>query len=195
MTLRTPNTLAAMPGKGARPICAAAAMACAFLLTACGGDDEGTIPPDAGQTLIAQLQEIEDEVNQANCDAAQVTASEFAATVDSLPQSVDPEVRRALDDASAQLETLTNDPDQCLEPEIGTTDTATSTTATEETTSPTTTTTEETTTGEDEETDEHEETGGGPPADTPGQGDPGGGSGSGNDFEGGGSSGGIGTED
>lgn len=191
MTRGTPNTLAAMPGKGARLFCAAAATTCALLLAACGDDGDGTIPPEDGEKLIAQLQEIEDRAAAAECDAAQATASEFAATVDGLPQSVDAEVLRALDAASAQLETLANDPDQCREPETGTTDTTTDTSTNEATTSSTTSTTDETTDEEDEheeETTSDEETGSGPPADTPGEGEPGG-----DDFEGGGSSGGIGA--
>ena len=179
-----------MPGTRARIACAAAVAACAVALAACGGGDEGTIPRDQGETLLAQLDAIQQSTENLQCDAAQATADEFVATVNALPDEVDKDVRAKLLQAAQNLEELAADPTQCREPDTGTTDVETTTeeTTTEPTTS-TTSTTEETTT--DEETTGEPSTGGEPPADTPGNGNPGGGSGE--DFEGGGSSGGIGA--
>ena len=191
-TPRTPNRLARMPGTRARSTCAAAIAACALTLAACGGDDEGTIPREQGETLLAQLAEVERSVDTRNCDAARATADEFVATVSGLPAEVGQDVKAKLLEAGKQLEELAADPTQCEEPDTGTTDTGTtSTTSTTETTSTTDdTTTDETTT---HETTEPPSDPGGPPEDTPGNGDPGGPGDSDDDFEGGGSSGGIGA--
>ena len=187
MTAEGPNRLAAMPVK--RAIRALAALACALTIAACGGEDEGTIPDEQGQQLLSQLGAIQDAVD-VDCAAARASAVEFASSVDKLPEEVDTEVRKALSEGSQRLVALTEDPEQCKEPDIGTTDVETTTEPTTTTTSTTssTTTTEETTTEEEPPTD----SGGGPPEDTPGNGNPGGGN-----FEGGsdGSSGGIGTGD
>jgi hypothetical protein len=193
VTRGVPNRLAAMPGKGARVTCASAVAACALLLAACGGEDEGTIPKEQGATLLAQLDAIESSVEAGDCDAAQATADEFAATVNALPGEVPQDVRGALIEASANLEELAADPAECKEPEVGPTDTETTTSSTTETTTSSTTssTTDETTT--DEETAPPDDPGGGPPADTPGNSNPGGGSS--DDFEGGSSSGGIGADE
>ena len=189
MSVGGPIRLAAMPGIRARRTCALALAACALALTACGGGEEGTIPQEPGQQLLAQLEAIQQAIDSRQCAAAQASAIEFAANVSALPEDVDPAVRAALVDAGANLTALAGDPTQCEEPEIGTTDVAEPTTTTE------TTTTETTTDEEHEEPEEKpdEDSGGEPPAETPGKGDPGGPKGDGEGFEGG-SSGGIGAE-
>ena len=188
MSRRTPTRLAAMPGIRARLTCALAVAAGASLLAACGGGEDGTIPQDAGDQLLARLASIEEAVNSGDCETARVDAIELTGTVNTLPDDVDPEVKKGLIQGAAKLQELTEDPTQCVEPDIGTTDVTESTT----TSSSTTSTTESTTTTTDEETTDPDA---GPPADTPGNSDPGGpNSSGGDDFEGG-SSGGIGADE
>lgn len=189
MSRRTPTRLAAMPGIRARLTCALAVAAGAFLLAACGGGEDGTIPQDAGDQLLARLASIEEAVNSGNCETARIDAVELTGAVNSLPDDVDPEVKQGLIQAAAQLQKLTEDPTQCVEPDTGTTDVIETTTSTS---SSTTSTTESTTSTTHEETTDPDA---GPPADTPGNGNPGGpNSPGGDDFEGG-SSGGIGADE
>ena len=176
-----------MPGIRARTTCALAVAACALAFGACGNDEEGTIPREEGELLLAQLAAIEDAVDNRLCDAARSSAVEFAATVGELPEDVDPEVRAALVEASANLANLADDPTQCTPVDTGTTDVAEPTT-TSTTSSTTSSTTEETTTEEHEDEPE-DKPGHGPPDTPPGQDYSGGG---GDSDEG--SSGGIGTD-
>lgn len=170
-----------MPGIRARTTCALALAACALALGACGNDDEGTIPREQGEVLLAQLAAVEDAVDNGLCDAARSSAVEFAAAVSELPEDVDADVRAALVEASANLAELADDPSQCTPADTGTTDVVEPTT-TPTTSSTTSSTTEETTTEEHEEEPE-DRPGKGPPETPPGH-----------DDSGDGSSGGIGTD-
>jgi hypothetical protein len=193
MTMRGLSRLASMPGT--RAISSALAVAaCAGTLAACGGDDGGgPIPREAGDQLIGQLDQIETLVDQGNCAEAQEVAASFAEGVDQLPAEVDGELREQLVRASGNLESMTQDTDQCTPPTGTTGETDVVPPETTETTTTTTEDTTETTTTDEEEpppTDEGdgEGNGGGPPEETPGTGDPG----SGN--EGGGNTGGTGDD-
>jgi hypothetical protein len=183
--------LGSMPGIRAT-LSALAVVACAAGLAACGGDEEGgPIPQDAGEALIAQLDEIERAVQEGDCDAAQATALAFAQRVDDLPAEVSGELRTRLVEASANLEALI--PTQCeAAPATGPTgETGVVPTTTDTTTSTTETTTTDTTTDEPPpETDEDDEGG----DDQSGSGNAGGGPGAGGSGEGGDSSGGIGSD-
>ena len=164
-------------------------------MSACGGDDEGTIPPDAGQRLLDQLAQVEGAVDAGDCDRAQEAAVTFATGVSDLPPEVDGDVRDGLVDASAQLEELSADPQQCIETgatgETGTVPPPATTDATTETT-----TTDDTTTEPPPDDGPQD----GPPDEPPGggNGDPGGGNGNGGGGDGSGgdddSSGGIGSD-
>jgi hypothetical protein len=187
--LRGPVTrLGSMPGIRAT-LGALAVVACAAGLAACGGDEEGgPIPQDAGETLIAQLDEIESAVQAGDCTLAQTTALDFAQGVNDLPTEVSGELRTRLVEASANLEELSQT--QCQEPATGPTGETgvvppTTTTSTTETTTTTDTTTEE--------PSPDENNGNGPPIEPPGGGNPGGNSGGGSG-EGDDSSGGIGSD-
>jgi hypothetical protein len=180
-----------MPGIRATS-CALAVVACALGLAACGGDEEGgPIPQGEGETLIAQLDEIESAVQEGECDTAQDTAIAFANGVSELPAEVSGELRARLVEASANLEELSQT--QCETPATGATgETGTvppeTTTSTTETTEPTTTT--DTTT---DEPPPDEDDGNGPPTEPPGGGNAGGNSGGGSG-DGDDSSGGIGSD-
>ncbi len=128
----------------------------ALALAGCGLGNDGTIPESNADDLLADLQAIQDSVEDNNCGLAQDQAQEFTAGVDALPSSVDEEVRSGLTEAAAQLTELASDDSQCdPPPEEGATgeaevvpeDTATQTT-TEATTTTTAEPVEETTTEE-----------------------------------------------
>ena len=177
-----------MPGIRARTTCALAVAACVFAFGACGNDDESTIPREEGEVLLAQLAAIEDAVGNGLCEAARSSAVEFATAVSELPEEVDPEVRAALVEASANLAELADDPTQCKSADTGTTDVVEPTTPPTTSTTTTSSTTEETTTEEPEEEEPEDKPGNGPPDTPPGHDD------SGDGGSDGGSSGGIGTD-
>jgi hypothetical protein len=153
-------TIAAMP-KRLRVILAAAIAASSLGLAACG--DEGTepsIPPDAAETLLADLEEIQANIDVDSCFAASTRVDDLVNNIQNLPPSVDEELKRNLEASAERLQTLlsegaTDDPactdDTDTEDETTTEETTTEEpTTTEETTKETTTeeptTTEETTT-------------------------------------------------
>jgi hypothetical protein len=182
--------LGSMPGIRAT-FGALAVVACAAGLAACGGDEEGgPIPQATGETLIAQLDQIESAVQAGECDAAQTTALAFAQGVNDLPTEVSGELRTRLVEASANLEELI--PTQCEAPATGATgETGTVPTTTDTSTTSTTETTTTNTTTEEPPPDENN--GNGPPIEPPGGGNAGGNSGGGSG-EGDDSSGGIGSD-
>lgn len=95
-----------------------AALACALSLTACGGDsDEGTIPQDDGAEILTQLEEVEQQVENRQCAAAEAGALRVADAIAELPDEVDGELRRTLVEASARLVEQTRDEQQCQERE------------------------------------------------------------------------------
>lgn len=112
MKARRAARLAPMPGIRAI-LSALVAATCAIAFVACGSDEEGAIPKPDGELLLTQLERIDDAVQNGECDAARATAAEFAETVDQLPEEVDGELRQGLVEASANLEQLTQDPEQC----------------------------------------------------------------------------------
>ena len=138
--------LAAMPG--IRASLAPIAVSLVAALGACGEDTEGTIPADAGEQMIAQLDAIEERVQAGECESATGAAQDLVQQVQALPaEEVDAEVRNALLKAGDTLVAQTQDPDQCREEEPDTTTSTTeSSTSTTEPTSTTESTTEDTTT-------------------------------------------------
>jgi hypothetical protein len=127
---------------------------CAIVLAACGSDDgDGTIPPESAQALIQSLEDARGEQSQGDCQGVADAAGNLLTQIDQLPDSVDPEVRRALVEGANNLRGLGEDEANCggtgptgQEGPKTTDTTTTAPTTTEETTS--TTTTETTTTKE-----------------------------------------------
>ena len=174
-------------GRFRRPNLRAAALmaVCALALSACGDEEEGTIPAEPAQALQAQLDQIEASIDAGACDAAQTQALGFAQAVNELPADVDPRVRAQLVEAAGNLEALTGI--QCEPAATG---------ATGEELPPPVENTEPDPPAEepeielppaDESKDKVKDKGSGPPEDTPGSGEPGG-------DGGGGSSGGVGND-
>lgn len=122
----------------------------AMALVSCGdgGSDEGLLPGDTASEIVANLDTVEELAASGDCASAAATVEQVAAQIDSLPDSVDPQLRNALVDGTQQLVDVVNRPGSC-EPatttETTTTDTETDTDTdiTEtETTEPEQTTTE-----------------------------------------------------
>jgi hypothetical protein len=150
---------------------------CATTLAACGGDDEGTIPPESASVMLAALDEAQAALEANECETIASAASEVSDQAAGLPSETDPEVRQAVIDGAEQLFRLARSPDKCetatrpegqeKEPDTDETTTAPPTTTTQETT----TTTEETTTTTEEEPPPEQPGNEGPPL---GQGNQGG---------------------
>jgi hypothetical protein len=118
-----------------------------LVLGGCGGDDEGggDIPATEATRLLGQLEEVQANVDVGSCFVAADEAENLVADVQELPDDVDSDLRRALENGAEQLTILLNDPDrqpdECQQQE-------TTTTTPEETTTEETTTEEETKTRE-----------------------------------------------
>ena len=111
------HTLARVLGKRAT-LGAMSTIACALAMSACGGEDEeGTIPQDQGDQIVALLDQLDQRVDDGNCVAAQATALEIVRRVEALPEEVDGELRETLVTASGNLVTQSRDSDQCQEAE------------------------------------------------------------------------------
>ena len=168
------TTLAAMPGMRRRTSMLLAAAAVAAL-AGCGSDDGGgEIPQDQGNALIDQLDQVESDVNDGNCEGAADTASQVVTDLGSLPNSAfeSAEARTQVLAAGTKLTELVSE--QC-EPESGATgETGAVETTTSTTTEPTTTSTTTEETPEEEEVTPPEDSSGdkpgnGPPETPPGQ--------------------------
>lgn len=119
-------------------------------LAGCGSGGDGTIPPEESEALVKRLEALDDKLLAGECEDAQLEAAEVARIVEQdLPEDVDPEVRDALEEASANLTELTES--QCVERGTTDTDTDEPQTSTTETTEPTTTEKTTTTTETEEQ--------------------------------------------
>ena len=133
--------LAAMRGRTPKTL-----LACvlAIAIAGCGGNDEGTIPSDQADQLLTQLDAMQNDIETGNCALIDDHAKSFAIRVSQLPEDVDPEVRKGLTEASAQVVDLSDEPGQC--------ETVTGASGPEGAEEETTTTEEEPTTTEEETT-------------------------------------------
>lgn len=115
-----------------------------MVLAGCGGDGgpDPSISPEDTQTLLAEIQEIEDNVEVGSCIVASDRTDQLISDIGELPDSVDEDVRQALDNGANNLRLLLADPDQCEREET----TVETTTEEEATTTEEETTTRETTT-------------------------------------------------
>ena len=115
-----------------------------MVLAGCGGDGgtDPSISREDAQTLLAEVQEVEDNVEVGSCIVASDRTDQLISDIGELPDSVDEDVRRALDNGANNLRLLLADPDQCEREET----TVETTTDEEPTTTEEETTTRETTT-------------------------------------------------
>jgi hypothetical protein len=107
--------LAAMPF-GPRTILAAlAAGALALGAWGCGSSDDKSIPPSSSDQLLAQLDDVQGQVESGNCEVAKSGAIQFKNSVDGLPSDVDSATKKDLNQLADNLIELTNDPAQCAQ--------------------------------------------------------------------------------
>lgn len=133
-----------MPIKIRSAVLALIPVAGIMVLAGCGGDGgpDPSISPEDTQTLLAEIQEIEDNVEVGSCIVASDRTDQLISDIGELPDSVDEDVRQALDNGANNLRLLLADPDQCEREET----TVETTTEEEPTTTEEETTTRETTT-------------------------------------------------
>jgi hypothetical protein len=117
-------------------------------LAGCGGDSEGEgdIPASEAATLLGQLEEVQANVDVGSCFVAADETENLITEIEDLPDEVDADLRRALENGAEQLQVLLQDPDQCERPETTTEETTTEETTTEEEPTEEETKTRETTT-------------------------------------------------
>jgi hypothetical protein len=83
-------------------------------LGACGsGDEEGTIPQENSDALLAALAEVERNVESGDCTSATTDAQQFVGLVNDLPKEVGAGVKEDLRLAGENLVSKTQDSDQC----------------------------------------------------------------------------------
>lgn len=100
------HRLARVLGKRAT-LGAMSAIACAAALASCGGseEDEGTIPTQTGQNILTKLDDVEQQFDAGECDAAEASALQIQAAIAGL-NSVKGNLEEALVEASGNLVTL-----------------------------------------------------------------------------------------
>jgi len=118
----------------------------AFGLVSCGGDEEGLLPGDNADEIVANLNSVEQDIADGDCDGALDSAAAVEDQIDSLGNEVDAQLKQRLSDGVDRL--VAAIPDACqaettTPPTTTTTTETTDTTTTDETTD--TTTTDETT--------------------------------------------------
>lgn len=133
-----------MPIKIRSAVLALIPVAGIMVLAGCGGDGgpDPSISREDAQTLLAGIQEIEDNVEVGSCIVASDRTDQLISDIGELPDGVDEDVRQALDNGANNLRLLLADPDQCEREET----TVETTTEEEPTTTEEETTTRETTT-------------------------------------------------
>jgi serine/threonine-protein kinase len=87
--------------------------AVAAVLVACGGSGNGLLPGTSAAAILANLDRVSEEAEQGNCETAADIAREIEDQIDALPQSVDPQLRVALQDGIDRVILLTQEPESC----------------------------------------------------------------------------------
>jgi hypothetical protein len=131
-------SIAAMP-KGLRPILLALFLAAAAAgVLGCGGSSgpDPSIPSQEAAVLNSKIDEINANVQVGSCLVASEKTDDLISDIQSLPSSVNSDVKTALANGANQLKLLLADPNQCQ----GRTTTSETTTSTPSTTESTTTT-------------------------------------------------------
>ncbi len=121
-----------------------AGVATALAVASCGGSSAGDLPAADAQQLNSELSDVQTLFNQGGCTAASQHVDGLIARIQSLPDSVDSDLRQALANGANHLKNLLDDPKNCPVTSTAATTTTPSTTPTT-TTSTTTTETKPTT--------------------------------------------------
>ena len=122
----------------------------AFALVSCGGRDEkGLLPGTTADQIVANLDQVQQDAANGDCDSAASAAEEVQSEIDQLGSEVNAQLRQRLADGAARLQdTVANtcEEDTASIPTTTETTTTEPTTTEKTTTKSTTTTTEPTTT-------------------------------------------------
>lgn len=105
------HRLARVLGKRAT-LGAMSTIACAAALAACGegsDEDEGTIPKQTGDAIVAKLNVVQQQFDAGACDDAEASATQVQAAIAGLESNVKGDLEEALVKASANLVTLVRD--------------------------------------------------------------------------------------
>ena len=149
------TSIGAMLGRCGLPVVAAVA---ALLIAGCGSGEDTPVPDSQSEALLAQLDDIQQAVDDGHCNIAAGQAESFAEQVQAL-SDVDADVKDTLQQAASRLVDLANDPGQCVE--TGATGAGGVQPTESDTTAEQTTTTESTTATETTATDTTQAGGGG----------------------------------
>jgi hypothetical protein len=103
--------------------------AVAAFLVACGSGGAGLLPGNNAAAIIANLDRVSELAQDGNCETAASVAREIEDQIDALPQSIDPQLRVALQDGIDRLISLTQEPETCTGETTETTPTVTQTVA------------------------------------------------------------------
>ncbi len=118
----------------------------AVALVSCGGrDKEGLLPGENAQQILANLDQVKSDAAAGDCTSAASEVAAVQAEIDSLPATVDAQLRSRLEDGAQQLANLVNSPDACVATPETTEPTTTETTTTRKAKEPKTTTSTTTT--------------------------------------------------
>ena len=116
MTQDAPITLARML-RPARTSLALVLCLAAGTLAACGSEDEGTIPQDNSDAMLATLDQVENAVEEGNCEIAANGVAQLNEQVNTLPKEAGVEVKDDLRRLVDNLDQQVNDPNQCEAPD------------------------------------------------------------------------------
>jgi cell division septation protein DedD len=99
----------------ALPILALALGAAAAVgLVSCGGrDDKGLLPGDTAAQIVANLDTVDQLAREGDCSSAASAVASVQDEIQSLPSSVDPDLRARLTEGAQRLATVVNAPGAC----------------------------------------------------------------------------------
>jgi hypothetical protein len=109
--------LAAVLGTGPKAL--ALALVAALVLAGCGSGEDGTIPQSDAEEMLAQVDEIDQAVEEPDCTQAQTEIAQLRGQVDALPDTVGTETKGELFKLVERMEQQVTDPEQCEEPDTG----------------------------------------------------------------------------
>jgi hypothetical protein len=120
----------------------------ALALVSCGSrDTKGLLPGDTAGQIVSNLDQIEQDASEGSCTSAAEEVAAVQDQIQSLPASVDSQLRARLEDGASRLADVVNSPGACeTTPTSTTTSTSTESTTKPKTKSTTTTPTTTTTT-------------------------------------------------
>jgi hypothetical protein len=81
-------------------------LAAAFALVSCGSGDKSLLPGDTADEIESNLSSVQEQAAAGDCEGAQASAAEVSQQVDELGPEVDRQLRAALAEGAAQVESV-----------------------------------------------------------------------------------------